>query len=146
MEDDENKLECHDCSNDADLNLEISGDYYCVDCANACGNCRSVEPTDRLRWVSDELWCEECSTECQRCDSGVDRDDTYSVDDEQWCQSCYEYNTFYCNQCETSYSDHYDYSSVGDDTTAMIAMSTTTMMIRVSANKVLVVARAVAVP
>ena len=42
MEDDENEIECHDCSNPADMNLEMNGDYYCEDCANACGNCRSV--------------------------------------------------------------------------------------------------------
>lgn len=116
MGDDENEIECHDCSNPADMNLLVNGSSYCEDCANACGNCRDVHTTDRLRYVGDELWCEECSTECQRCDSGMDRDDTYSVDDEQWCHSCYEYNTFYCDQCQTSYSNHYDYSSVGDDT------------------------------
>lgn len=114
MEDDE--LECHDCSNTADMNLEINGDYYCEDCASACDNCRSVETQDNMRDVQGSLWCYECSSQCERCDDGVDRDDTYSVGDELWCRGCYEDNTFYCDSCETSYSNRYDYSSVGDST------------------------------
>ena len=107
MEDDD--LVCTTCSSTIEQGDEMILDeqVYCADCAFTCYICHALAFADIVVRVGDESYCTDCAMYCDNCSEGTLNDDTCNVDDSSWCQGCWENSTFYCDNCSTTYPDHY---------------------------------------
>ena len=117
MEED-TKGTCSYCSDEFDLDdlhRDSAGDYGCSDCVGTCDSCSTVEARDDMHYTDRDLvLCDNCAICCDRCSDYTHRDDSYTVNDDRstYCLGCYENNTWYCEGCEVTYDDGYDYSYV----------------------------------
>lgn len=105
---------CYSCGSevDDDNGFNIINDYnYCYDCSISCQSCSDLVTADDS--IGNE-YCDTCGFYCENCNEAEDSDNSYEVRGVSWCRSCYENDTFYCNGCDESYPDHYDYSHVQD--------------------------------
>ena len=119
----ENEVECVSCDSILDTESDTyftaeGGNSYCGDCGGRCSNCETIDHLDELRYSESlgEHLCTDCSFSCERCDEYHPQRSVYHVDNMYYCEGCYENRTFHCEECDTSYPDHYDSYGVQDQT------------------------------
>ena len=119
----ENEVMCISCdttinTDDEDYYPHNNGEYLCGECGAKCGSCGSIGSREDYAYISmiGELFCESCYFTCERCDDYESTENFHDVDGRGYCESCYENRTFYCENCDTSYSDRNDNYYVQDQT------------------------------
>lgn len=115
----EDKSTCSYCSGEFDsddIRADYQGDTICIDCSVVCERCSVVIHNDDARSNDSEIFCSDCAFCCERCDNWYDTDNAHYVDNNSWCSYCYENHSFYCESCDTSYSEYSDNYYVQDQT------------------------------
>jgi len=113
------KVTCTYCSgefDDDDIRQDSSNDPICVDCSIVCEACHTVVSNDEARSADSGVYCRDCAFYCERCNDWESNDYSRIVSGDQWCESCYENHSFYCDPCDTSYSEYEDNYWVRDST------------------------------
>lgn len=125
MNDDEDKVACSRCSTEYDRDdmRDYNDSLVCYECSVYCESCETLVLIDDSHTANDgdAILCDDCGWTCEGCqDSYTDDVSTYSVRSrgyhETWCEGCYENNSFYCDQCNETYSDSVDSTSVDGET------------------------------
>ena len=125
----ENYFVCADCGEiyrKDGTEYEHDGETYCENCFGDnfafCHVCGDVERIDDMTYISygrhNHCVCDYCRNahyvECERCGEWVRDYDSYTVhtdtdgSEETWCEGCWEYHTWTCEECGTTYSDDVD--------------------------------------
>ena len=111
----ENEVKCNDCDNIVNTTDDTyyplsSGEYLCVDCGAKCYECERIGSSENYVYIQGigEMFCEDCYVTCARCDDYESSNNAHDVEDYWYCESCYENRTFYCEHCDTTYSDRND--------------------------------------
>ena len=103
----EDNLECTTCSSEIEQGEEmiLAEQVYCSDCAFICEGCYALSFADTMMIVNHSSYCRDCTIDCDNCGDGVLHDDSHDVDGSSWCEGCWDNNTFYCDNCSTTYPD-----------------------------------------
>lgn len=116
---DDDKVTCSNCESqvDSDDLRDMDGTQMCPECSIYCEDCSTLVPSDDSVTANDgdTLLCSDCGWNCEQCDERYTRSSytVYSNGYEQdWCQGCYENCSWYCDRCEVSHSERYDYTNV----------------------------------
>lgn len=112
---DEDSKTCNSCGSDVDDDngYNVIDDYnYCYECSIMCRSCEDVVTNDNS--IGNE-YCNDCGFYCEHCDE-ASGGDSYDVGGNIWCDSCYTHDSFYCDNCDNSYSDSYGHSYVNGNT------------------------------
>ena len=119
----ENEVKCEDCDGIVNTTDDTyyplnNGDYLCADCGVKCYSCESMGSRQEYAYISmiGEMFCENCYFTCERCDDYESSDNYHDVDGRGYCEGCYENRTFYCESCDTNYSDRNEVYYVQDQT------------------------------
>ena len=82
----------------------------------ACANCSSeYSPDDLVHTPSGDVLCEDCRIYCERCEDYRYEDNSRYIEGiGAYCENCCDNYTFWCESCESTYSDNHSSYEVAD--------------------------------
>ena len=90
----------------------MSDEVELVECASCSSDCK---PDDLATTRSGEVLCEDCRIYCERCDNfDYENGSRYVEGCGTYCEVCADNYTFWCERCESTYSDNDSSFEVSD--------------------------------